>query len=65
MISYISFYLLGGLVWALIIEALNDAEIGDSVKENMTNGQRFLLVLTWPFYFIIFLVTFIKTLFKH
>jgi len=65
MISYISFYLLGGVIWALIIEAFNEAEIGDYKKEIMTNKQRILLILIWPLYFSIFLITFFKNYFNN
>jgi hypothetical protein len=65
MISYISFYLLGGLIWSLIIEVLNNMKMEGHETEEMTNGQRFLLILTWPFYLLIFLVAFFKNLFKQ
>ena len=65
MISYISFYFLGGLLWSLIIEALSNMKTEGHETEEMTNGQRVLLVLIWPLYLLIFLVAFFKNLFKQ
>lgn len=64
MINFISFYLLGGLIWSLITEYLNNIEIGEYKKTLLTTPERVLTIIIWPYLFLIFMVTFIKTLFK-
>jgi membrane protein DedA with SNARE-associated domain len=64
MINFISFYLLGGLIWSLITEYLNNIEIGEYKKTVLTTLERVLTIIIWPYLFLIFMVAFIKTLFK-
>lgn len=64
MINFISFYLLGGLIWSLITEYLNNIEIGEYKKTVLTTPERVLAIIIWPYLFVIFMVAFIKTLLK-
>ena len=64
MINFISFYLLGGLIWGLITEYLNNLEIDEYKKTELSKSERILTVIIWPYLFVIFMTVFIKTLLK-
>lgn len=64
MINFISFYLLGGLIWSLITECLNNLEIDEYKKTELSKSERILTVIIWPYLFVIFMTVFIKTLLK-
>lgn len=64
MINFISFYLLGGLIWCLITEYLNNLEINEYKKTELSKSERILTVIIWPYLFVIFMTVFIKTLLK-
>lgn len=64
MINFISFYLLGGLIWSLITEYLNNLEINEYKKTELSKSERILTVIIWPYLFLIFMTVFIKTLLK-
>lgn len=61
-VNWIILYFMIGLLWGVFIEQM-DRQTG---KERLprTFTAVMVIVLTWPFMLILFIVTFIKNLFK-
>lgn len=61
-LTYILYYIAIGVCWSFILELINDKDVKGHEHIHITNAQRIVNVILWPYSLFIFIITFIRIL---